>query len=250
MGSSEQGLADFSRFKIWKIGLSLVLALHLLAVVAEPLQFFSRSPRGTSPVTDPIRSTLGPYVEFAYLNHGYFFFAPDPGPSHLLACDLEFESGEKAKLTFPDLETQWPRLLYHRHFMLAEFLNQLHVPPVPTSEFNMNPRVELDWRRSRLRYEMILGSMEDHLRTRYQASSVEIRRLEHLLPSSDQVLIEKIPLQDPRFYIVLPDDPSDPQAGQFDAGLFEAEQPTAPPMMAPLMLSPSGTIGNAEEIVP
>ncbi len=28
------------------------------------------------------------YMEALYLDHGYFFFAPNPGPSHLLRCDI------------------------------------------------------------------------------------------------------------------------------------------------------------------
>jgi len=31
-----------------------------------------------------LRSSLAPYIEFLYLSHGYFFFAPNPGPNHIL----------------------------------------------------------------------------------------------------------------------------------------------------------------------
>ena len=34
-----------------------------------------------------------PYLEAAYLDHGYAFFAPDPGPSHLVRYELEFDDG-------------------------------------------------------------------------------------------------------------------------------------------------------------
>jgi hypothetical protein len=129
--------------------------------------------------------------------------------------------------------------------MLAEFLNQLHVPPVPEALSEIEPRVALDWKRDRLRYEMVLGSMEKHLLARYQATSVEIRRLEHRLPSSDEVLVQKIPLNDPRFYIEVPDDPVEAQDVQFDA-----RPPLTAPTIPPLMIPPAGVTGNEEEVVP
>lgn len=190
----------------WKWWLSGLLVLHLLAIVAEPFQFFTRSPRGTSPAADVIRSGLAPYVEFAYLNHGYFFFAPEPGPSHLLECTLTFADGREARLRFPDRKAQWPRLLYHRHFMLAEFLHQLHVPPPPT-DASIDPQLFRDWRRERQRYEMIRDSMIEHLKQRYGAAKVEITRLEHRLPSSEEVLDRGLPLDAPELYVPLPDEP-------------------------------------------
>ena len=56
----------------------------------------------------------------AYLNHGYQFFAPDPAGSNLIRYQV-FDSGgaEIAAGQFPNLDEQWPRLLYHRHMMLA-----------------------------------------------------------------------------------------------------------------------------------
>jgi hypothetical protein len=196
----------------WKIVLSVLLVLHLLAVTAEPLRFFTRSSRGTSPATDPVRIWLAPYVEFAYLNHGYFFFAPEPGPSHLMECRLEFgdsKSGdaEVGRLRFPDKQAQRPRLLYHRHFMLAEFLHQLHVPPVEPSLVGDDRRLLADWQADRGRYEMIRDSMARHLVARYGANAAVIERVEHRLPSDVEVLTQRLPLNDPSLYVTLPDAP-------------------------------------------
>lgn len=190
----------------WRWLISVAIVLHLLAVVAEPIRFFSRSSRGTSPLADPIRWSLAPYVEFGYLNHGYFFFAPEPGPSHLIECRLDF-GGEEGRLRFPDRQAQWPRLLYHRHFMLAEFLHQLHTVPVQAEIAGDDVQLLADWRADRARYEMIRDSMTRHLVRRYGAESASIDRLEHRLPSSDEVLVDRLPLNDPRLYIVLPDAP-------------------------------------------
>ena len=62
------------------------------------------------------------YLDALYLNHGYQFFAPDPeqrppDPSTSLMDDRNtiVDQGE-----FPSKEDNWPRLLYHRYFMLAD----------------------------------------------------------------------------------------------------------------------------------
>lgn len=187
--------------------ISLIIALQLLAVIGEPFRFFTRNPvRGPSPVAVPVHYALRPYIEFAYLNHGYFFFAPQPGPSHLMQCSLVMPDSRTATLRYPDKSAQWPRLLYHRHFMLSEFLNQLHVPPIDPEAKKQLPEMEYDdWVSSRNRYLMVRQSMESHLQTRYGATSVTIERLRHILPGDDAVLSQNLPLNDPRFYIVLPD---------------------------------------------
>jgi len=61
-----------------------------------------------------------PYLDVLYLNHGYGFFAPDPGASHLIDYTVDLKDGEQIKGRFPNLDEHWPRLRYHRHFMLAE----------------------------------------------------------------------------------------------------------------------------------
>jgi hypothetical protein len=61
------------------------------------------------------------YLDALYLNHGYYFFAPDPGDGHLIYYDLFDDQGAVMKQgKFPDWELHWPRLWYHRYFMLAE----------------------------------------------------------------------------------------------------------------------------------
>ncbi|HAC89959.1 MAG TPA: hypothetical protein DCF63_04895 [Planctomycetaceae bacterium] len=196
-----------------KLVVSLLVAVHLLAVLAEPFRFFTYGgSRGSSPAAEPVRVALGPYIEFAYLNHGYFFFAPEPGPSHLMQCDLTFDDGSISHIRYPDKQAQWPRLLYHRHFMLAEFLNQLHAPPIDPALIQQAPAAESEeWKRDRARFEDVRNSMQAHLVHRYGATSATIQRVRHVLPGSDAVLKNKLPLSDPSLYIVLPDSiPSDP----------------------------------------
>lgn len=202
--------------------------LQLLAVTAEPLRFFTRSGRGTSPVTDPVRQWLAPLVEFAYLNHGYFFFAPEPGPSHLVEFRFENDKGRSAHLRIPDRHAQWPRLLYHRHFMLTENLNQLWVPPVDPALAPQDP-LAIDWSRDRARYELIRDSMRQHVATRYDAQSeVQVDRIRHELPSIDDVLVRRLRLNDRQFYVTLPDAP----LAELEAG------PLGPPVPSNLPLGP------------
>lgn len=193
----------------WKLAISLWILLHLFAIIAEPFALFTRGADGYSPTARPLRRGLAPYVEFGYLHHGYFFFAPNPAPSHLLECSLKSSSGEQSRLRLPDRRAQWPRLLYHRHFMLAEFLNQFHVEPVTEQGISNLPNKELQdaWRSDRARFEMVRDSMIKHLKHRYHVDSAEIFRLEHRLPSAAEVFEGKIPLDDERFYVVLPDAP-------------------------------------------
>jgi hypothetical protein len=191
----------------WKLPISLLLVLHLLAVVAEPFSLFTRGANGPSAAASPIRGSLAPYVEFAYLDHGYFFFAPNPAPSHLLECSLKSASGEQSRLRLPDLRAQWPRLLYHRHFMLAEFLHQLHFEPITEQDIANTPNKDLlnAWRTDRARFEMVRDSMIKHLKHRYAVDSAEIFRLEHRLPSDVEVFRDKLSINDERLYVVLPD---------------------------------------------
>lgn len=122
---------------------------------------------------------LRPYLEGAYLNHGYHFFAPEPGPSHLVRYELEFADGTKRTGTFPDLAEHWPRLLYHRHFMMSEFIN---VAP-PDSE----------WERTYAR------SYANHLLAEHGAAKVTLHLRRHLIPPP-QALLDGAQLTDERFY--------------------------------------------------
>ncbi len=202
----------------WRWLLSGLLVLHLVAVVAEPFRFFTNSNRGTSPAADTPRNWLAPYIEFAYLNHGYFFFAPEPGPSHLLEFQFPDEDGSAKSVRYPDRRAQWPRLLYHRHFMLTENLHQLWVPPVDLQlQSATQPTREqaqlLDaWQQDRQRYERIRDSMVRHVSQRFGVDDVAMSRIEHVLLTPDEVHLRHTRLNDPSLYVVLPDVSNDPAA--------------------------------------
>lgn len=190
----------------WRIAISILLLVHLAAVVTGPFAFATRSVAGTSPLADLLMASLRWYIDAAYLNHGYAFFAPDPGPSHLLRCRLEFDDGRPPlELTIPDRNSQWPRLLYHRHFMLSEKLHLFAAPP------ELPPDVPVEslpaWTDRLRMYQRLKGSYADHLRARYGAARVQLRRVEHRLPPP-QPRPGGVRLDDPALYVELPEPPS------------------------------------------
>lgn len=167
---------------------SLLVAVHLAAVFIAPMSFASRP---GSPAVDPLRSAFLPYIQALYLDHGYAFFAPDPGPSHLVEYKVHFADqrpGETGR--FPSLREHFPRLLYHRHFMLSESLNTYYAPPTapnfpPEMPAEERERELAAWRRARDQFEALRDSYARHLAAEYQASHVEVHRLRHdFLPPS------------------------------------------------------------------
>jgi hypothetical protein len=61
------------------------------------------------------------YLDLLYLNQGHSFFAPEVGPGHVLRYELFDRSNNLLNQgTLPDKKEHWPRLLYHRHMMLAD----------------------------------------------------------------------------------------------------------------------------------
>ncbi len=193
-----------------RIAISLLVIVHLWAVVGRPLEFATQGPFGTSPSASAFFAPVRPYSQFTYLDHGYAFFAPDPGPSHLFQVAITTGSGETLEPQYPDRRQQWPRLMYHRHFMLAEFLNDVHQPPL--EEFELEPeerrsvealRAFESLRLGRMRFEAVRDSMLDHVRVRHPGSQVAIRRIEHRQPGIPEFFRENIAIDDPRLYRIL-----------------------------------------------
>lgn len=215
----------------WLKGLlSLLLAAHVLAVVTPPFGFACRSgpgPEGTSPIANLLSATFEPYYQAMYLDHGYFFFAPTVGPTHLVDYQVEFADGrEPVKGRFPDLATERPRLLYHRHFMMAEALNNLYVPPTPPLEPSPPPltaskddklrfqdiqrgyQVDLaEWKRRRPVYESMRQAFENHLQATYGGTKVTLTRVEHRQAVPFEVTDMHKRLDDPDSYQNLPETP-------------------------------------------
>lgn len=206
---------------------SALLALHLSAVFIAPFAFACNAGGSSSPLADALVGALRPYIVALYLDHGYFFFAPNPGPSRLVDYRVEFADGRpEIKGRFPNLATERPRLLYHRHFMLSEALSNRFVPPLPPPEptpaaltadsaeravFLLakaeHTRALAMWQRQRGQYEAMRSSIEGHLLAKYGGEKVTLTRIEHRLALPDEVQSADRALDAADSYSELPETP-------------------------------------------
>ena len=154
----------WSRRTRWMV--SLLLLWHLSAVVVGPAAVAPSSGLMAS-----LWDWYQPYLEVLYLNHGYHFFAPEPGPSHLIRYELGFADGTQKSGLFPHKTQHQPRLLYHRHFMLSEHLSQFAEPGTPPEYLQAFSR-----------------SYASHLLAEHHAQQVKLILVRHLIPQPEQVL--------------------------------------------------------------
>jgi hypothetical protein len=164
----------------WRVILSLVLLVHLTAVFIAPMAL----PPSSQLIQD-IRKPFSDYLNVAYLDHGYRFFAPSPGPSHLVRYDLEMPSGEHQTGTFPNLKEQWPRLIYHRHFMLSEKFFNWAAPELPA---DAPAEIRQRWQTDRDVFLSIARSYAQHLMNVNDAQKVKLELVQHNLASPQEVL--------------------------------------------------------------
>jgi hypothetical protein len=170
------------RSKALRWAINLALALHLLAIIIAPA--------AVSPSSDLVQAgwdLFHPYLQMLYLNHGYHFFAPEPGDSTLLAFHAERTDGTVVSGRIPNRQIV-PRLLYHRHFMLTE---QMKDAPEELRD---------QW----------LGSYAEHICRKYGAARVRLTGQTHHLPTMEMVRAG-VRLDDPSSY------------EDEDLGVFECE---------------------------
>jgi hypothetical protein len=185
----------------------LLLLVHVTAVFVAPFTFATSSgPGSASPFATSVMNALRVYIDAAFLNHGYFFFAPNPGPSHLVRCRLDNGAGRApVEWSFPDRQQQWPRLLYHRHFMLSESLNSRYAPAVPPPEIAGDQKQLDNWREGRRHYELLRESYRRHLYAAHSADRADVIRVEHRQPTPFEFQ-QGMRLDDPSLYREFPDD--------------------------------------------
>lgn len=146
-------MASSSRI-VRQIGFVLLnawLVFHVFAVFIAPAGMPPASPL----LVDASRIAQ-PYNQALFLNHGYHYFAPDPGASTLISYSVEQPGDAPIKGQFPNTSIQ-PRLLYHRYFMLAE--NIAAFPP------------EMQ--------EQVFDAYADHFATKNGGSKIDLTVLKH-----------------------------------------------------------------------
>ncbi len=124
--------------------ISSALLIYLSVLILGPLS----NPVGSEHLTRPLAKTISPIHRVLFLGHGYRFFAPDPGPSHLVEFEITQDDGTTLRGRFPDRDdpaNSFPRLQYHRWFMLSETL---------WSEHSMTP-IESEFREQQNRLEQL-----------------------------------------------------------------------------------------------
>ena len=216
-----QPLGGLSRRVRWVV--SLLVLLHLTAVFWAPFTFACRvGADSSSPFADGLMPYLRPYIAMMYLDHGYFFFAPNPGPSFLVKYKVEYSDGRPAvEGVFPNLSEQRPRLLYHRYFMVSTALNNsfapAEAPPEPspppinaaaTSSEQRNHQRAVEayqlqksfWAHRRKQYEALHASIVRHLESEFPGGTVTITRVEHRPAAPTEVSEDEQPLSAPRSY--------------------------------------------------
>ena len=194
--SSAQTVPTTSIPLVVRWAISAALVLHLSAVFVAPWALTTppatypdydaggtrigdqnASPGADIPFQPAQRPLVGgligffrPYLNFTYLNHGYQFFAPNPGESHVIRYTVYDDRGGVIEAgVFPDLRVHRPRLRYHRHFMLAEQSVGLAME---------NPQLG----------EASGTYLARHLLHRHGGAKVDLECLEHRLLSPEQVV--------------------------------------------------------------
>jgi hypothetical protein len=141
----------------WAVNVWLVF--HISAIIIAPLS--------VAPSSELVQAAWGffrPYLQLLYLNHGYHFFAPEPGESTLLAFAAERPDGSVIHGRIPNPAMK-PRLLYHRHFMLTEHMRDAPEP------------LQKEW----------VDSYAQHICHKYAADRVTLTGQIHNLATPDMV---------------------------------------------------------------
>ncbi len=157
-----------------------------------------------------VSQLLLPYQVGAYLNHGYRFFAPDPGPSHIVRYEITMPDGSQKVGRIPDPDQHWPRLLYHRHFMMTESLFSNH------SRINNDPPLDLmnelereQWSFNNLRAQNLTRLMSqgiaNQLLNQYDGERVQLYLQRHEIPFPAAIQRGELELDDPSLYVDLAD---------------------------------------------
>lgn len=139
--------------------LNVWLVMHLTAIVTAPATVGPSSQTARN-----VWDIVGPYLQVCYLNHGFHYFAPQPGSSNLVGWTATLKDGSTVSGRFPNFDIQ-PRLLYHRHFMLSEFLG------------NSDPELQ----------PVLARGFAKNLLREHDAVSVALSTIRHDLPSMERI---------------------------------------------------------------
>jgi hypothetical protein len=143
--------------------ISVAILFHLIAVFAAALR--------VPPVSQLEITTAWAvqwYTDAVLVNPGYRFFAPDPGfSSDMMRVVVTQPDGQQREERYPDLAHEWPRLRYHRHFMLTSRLANDPAAPITRA---------------------LAESYARHVAIREGAREARVFRVAHAIPRPDEFL--------------------------------------------------------------
>ncbi len=158
-----------------RLGVSLALLVYFAAVIIAPLS----GPPPASELSQVILQPFRPILGVLYLGHGYRFFAPDPGPGHTIRWTVTLPDGSTRTGKTPDAQSDWPRLMYHRRFMVAEKIAVLVPPPFATDEDRDAAKRE--------RLPLVKGVAANLLRST-GGDRITLELVEHYLPGPEEIV--------------------------------------------------------------
>jgi hypothetical protein len=158
-----------------RLVVSLALVAYLAAVNVPPLA----GPPPASELAVAALQPLRPLVGALFLGHGYRFFAPNPGPGHSIQWTMTMADGSTRQGSIPDRVADWPRLLYHRRFMISEKIAAFVPPPDAPADVRQQSRG--DW-------QPLVKDVAGHLLHRYGGAQVTLQMTEHYLPDPEELI--------------------------------------------------------------
>jgi len=164
---TEEAFEDLERWSKTKTRIaSLIILGFLFVLILGPLS----NPVASPYFSGPVAAKISPVHRALFLGHGYRFFGPDPGPGHLLVYQGERSDGTQFEGVFPDSSAHWPRLLYHRWFMLSETVFSEHA--VQLSQSGFEQRVE--------EYKRQIAEFQEAGKLKFASELIQERDLEAL----------------------------------------------------------------------
>ena len=159
----------------WPVAVQLfvssLIAVYILAVALPPLA----GPPPASELANVVLQPFRPLVGAFSLSHGYRFFAPNPGPGHSIRWTLTTDEGTVFKGSLPDANSDWPRLLYHRRFMIPEKISAMIPPPQAPAEIRRT--ATRDW-------QPFAEDIATRLLTEHNGQKITLKLIEHYLPDT------------------------------------------------------------------
>lgn len=153
---------------------SILVVIYLTAVVLPPLA----GPPPASELAMELLQPFRPLIGCLGLNHGYRFFAPNPGPGHSIRWWMVDAEGKERTGVIPDASTDRPRLLYHRRFMIPEKLAAF--VPFPDAPTDLQREATRDW-------QPFVEDIATRLLTENQGQQVRLELIEHYLPDTAEI---------------------------------------------------------------